>query len=222
MPSANLCKVCKDLEIKKIILKPSLLLQTAEVAPAGLEFAVVAVLDEFGQEMLGVVFAGGVVVVLDAVYFDAAVVVRGGLEERPGLFIGPKSVQDPVLEDEAGRVQRRCNGQPGGGHFSRAHEAAAAYEVMLAPVTSLPPRGEVLDGFAVVDAFHGAVYPAEAQRHLHGVYVADHAGTVGRCPVHPQPEILCRRVMLHVPRVQLLAGVYVQQVGDFHHHKDKP
>ena len=44
---------------------------------------------------------------------------------------------------------------------------------------------------------------------------SDYAGAIGRCPVHAQPEVRHRGVMLKVPRVQLLARVYVQQVGDF-------
>ncbi len=80
----------------------------------------------------------------------------------------------------------------------------------------------MLDGLAVVDAFHRAVDPAEAERHLDGVHVAHHAGAVGFRPVDPQPEIGRGPVVLLIPAVQILAGVYVQQVGDFHRGKDIP
>ena len=69
---ANLCKVCKDLEG---------IFQAAEIAPAGLEAGGVAVLNEFGQRAKGVFGPPGMLVVLDAVHFDAAVVLRAGLEE---------------------------------------------------------------------------------------------------------------------------------------------
>jgi len=196
--------------------KNRLLLQPSEIAPAGLELAVVAVADEFGQRSKGVVLTGSVVVVLDAVHLDSAVVFRAGLEEMPSLVIGPNGVQNPVLEDEAGGVQRRRYGQAGWGHFPQPHQTPAAGQIMLAPVASLPAGREVLHRLAVVNAFLRTVDPAEAQCHLHGVHVSDYAGAIGRCPVHAQPEVRHRGVMLKVPRVQLLARVYVKQVGDVH------
>ena len=142
-PFANLCKVCNNLEIRIFFLKNRLLLQPPEIAPAGLELAVVAVADELSQELLGIIHAGGVVVVLDAVHLDATVVLRAGLEELPGLVIGPNGVQNPVLEDEAGGVQRRRHGQTGShlikdGHLyriprcyqlSQAHKADIDYKI---------------------------------------------------------------------------------------------
>ena len=190
--------------------------QPSIITPAGLKLAGVAVLDELGQEVLGVVLAGGVVVVLDAVYLDAAVVVWAGLEELPSLGIGLEGVQDPVFEDEGRWIKRRRHGQARGGHFPKLDQAAASDQILLAPVAALPAGCEVLDGFARVNALLGTVDPPKAQRHLHGVHVSDHPGAIGRSSIHAQPKVPRRRVILHVPRVQLLAGVYVQKVGDFH------
>ena len=185
------------------------LAQPSKITPARLHPTGVAVLDELGQEVLGVVLAGGVVVVLDAVYLDATVVVREGLEVVPGLVIGLEGVQDPIFEDEAGGVEVRCYGQARGGHFACADESAASDQILLAPVAALPSGREVLDGFAIVDALLGTVDPSEAQRHLNGVHVSDNAGAIGPCPIHAQPEVRHRVVILQVPRVQFLAGVDV-------------
>lgn len=48
----------------------------AKITPAGLEFVVVGVLDQFLEGLLGVFGTVGVLVVLDAVNLDAAVVFR--------------------------------------------------------------------------------------------------------------------------------------------------
>ena len=63
-----------------------------------------AVADELGQRVLRVIRAAGVLVVLDAVDFDAAVGLREGLEVAPSLIVGLYGVQDPILEDEVGGV----------------------------------------------------------------------------------------------------------------------
>ena len=190
--------------------------QPAEVVPAGLHFAVVAVADEFLQGVLRVRLAPGVVVVLDAVCLDAPVVRREGEEMPPGLRVGANGVEEPFFENEALRVEVRRDGETGRGHFPQPDQAPAALDILLAPVAALAPRGEMLDGFAVVDALLGAVDPAEAQRDFHGVDIAHDAGTVGRGAVDPQPEIGGRGVVLLVPAVQLFPGMYVKQTGDFH------
>ena len=194
----------------------SVLLQPPEIAPAALEAAVVAVLDEFLQSAERVVFALRVRVVLYAVDLDAAVVLGEGLIMRPGFGIGLDGVKDPVFKNEARRVEVGCGGQAGGRHFAQSDEAAAPRYVLLAPVASLAARREVLDGFPVVDAFLGAVDPSEAQRHLHGIDIPHHAGAGRIRPVDAQPEIRGPVVIFQEPLVQLLAGMYVEQVGDFH------
>jgi len=169
----------------------------------------VAILDEFLQGLAGVVGAVGVLVVLDSVYFDSAVVLGAGTEETPGAGIGPDGIGHPVFVDKEVGVEVGGYGQAGGGHLSGLDEAAAAHQVLLAPVAALAARGEVLDGFAFVDAFLGAVYPAEAERHLDGIDVAHYAGVIGLSAVYAQPEVAHLVVVVLVPLVELLAGVDV-------------
>ncbi len=83
--------------IFQILLKN---LQSAEIAPAGLHFAGVAVLDELGQHLLRVFLPAGVLIVLDAVHFDALVVLRKSFEMLPGWFVGLDGVQNPVFENK--------------------------------------------------------------------------------------------------------------------------
>jgi hypothetical protein len=75
----------------------------------------------------------------------------------------------------------------------------------------------MLDGVSVVDAFHRAVYPPEAKSNFHGINIPYHSRTVCRGPVHPQPETTDFVVILLIPPVQLLAGVYVKQVSYVHY-----
>ena len=186
-----------------------MVLISAKVTPAGLHLAVVAVLDEFLQGLLGVFGPVGVLVVLDSVYFDSAVVLGAGTEETPGAGIGPDGIGHPVFVDKEVGVEVGGYGQAGGGHLAGLDEAAAADQVLLAPVAALAARGEVLDGLAVVDAFLGAVNPAETERHLNCIDIAHHAREVGIGPVYAQPEVANVVVILQVPLVELLAGVYV-------------
>ena len=69
--------------------------------------------------------------------------------------------------------------QSGWGHLSRLDEAAAAHEILFAPVAALAARREALYGLSVVDALHGAIYPPEAECHLDGIDVAHHPWAVG-------------------------------------------
>lgn len=73
-----------------------------------------AVADEFLEGLMGVVRAGGVLVVLNAVDFDAAVVFREGLEVLPGLLVGTEGVKDPFFENEELGIERRCYRQARG------------------------------------------------------------------------------------------------------------
>ena len=81
-----------------------------KITPAGLHLAVVAILDEFLQGLAGVFGAVGVLVVLDSVYFDAAVVVGAGVVETPCLGIGLNGVYNPVLIDKEVGVEVRGYG----------------------------------------------------------------------------------------------------------------
>lgn len=82
------------------MLHTQLILQPPEIAPAGLETAVVAVVDELPEGLLCVFRSARVLVVLDTVHLDATVVLRKGLEVSPSLLISLKSVQHPVLKDK--------------------------------------------------------------------------------------------------------------------------
>jgi len=184
--------------------------QAPEITPPGLHLAVVAVLDELLQGLLGVFGTVGVLIVLDPVYLDAAVVLWAGTIELPSLLIGPDGIGHPVFIDKELGVEVRGYGQAGGCHLTGLDEAAASDQVLLAPVAALAARGEVLDGLAVINALLGAVYPAKAQRHLYGIDIPHHAWTVSFRPVYAQPEITHLVVILLVPLVEFLAGMYVK------------
>ena len=67
----------------------------------------------------------------------------------------------------------------------------------------------MLDGLTIVNLFLGTVYPPEAESNLHGIDIPYHAGTVISSPVHAQPEVTHFVVIILVPSVQLISGVYV-------------
>ena len=157
-----------------------------------------------------IVGALGVGVVLDAVDHDAAVVGGGGAVEVPGGLIGLEGVENPVLEEEMGRVYVGEDRQPRRGHFPQLDEPTAALQIMLAPVAALPPRTVALDGLAVVDPLLGTVDPPEAQRHLHGIDIPHHPGALLPRPIAPDPELPHLIVVLLVPPIKLFPGVYVQ------------
>ena len=186
-----------------------MVLISAKVTPSALHLAVVAVLDEFLQGLLGVFRPVGVLVVLDSIYLYSAVVLGAGTEKTPGLRIGLNSIGHPVFVDKEAGVQVGGYGQSGGGHLTRLDEAAAADKVLLAPVAAFAARGEVLDGLAVIDSFLGAVYPAETERNLHSIDIAHYARTIGLSAVYAQPEVAHLVVVVQVPLVELLAGVDV-------------
>lgn len=192
-------------------------LVSPKITPPSLHLAVVAVLDEFLQGLLGVFGTVGVLIVLDSVYLDAAVVLGTGAVETPGLGIGLNGVDYPVFIDKQLGVEVWGYGKAGGCHLTGLDEASASDQVLLAPVATLAARGEVLDGLAVINALLGAVNPAKAQRHLYGIHVPHYARAVSFRPVYAQPEITHLIVIILVPLVQFLAGVYVKQVGYFHY-----
>ena len=191
--------------------------QPPEIAPAGLHLAVVAIVDELPQGLEGVVFAFGMVIMLDAVHLDAAVVFGKGTIVLPCLLVGLDGVDDPILIDEMRRVDIRDDGEPGGCHFSCFDEASAAHEVLFAPIAAFASRRKVLYGFSLVNALHGAVYPPETQSHLDGIYVTDHTWTVRFRTVDAQPEVGGLIVVLLVSPIKFLSGMDVKQRGDFHY-----
>ena len=176
-----------------------------------------AVVDELPQGLEGVVFAFSMVIMLDTVHLDAAVVLGKGTVILPCLLVGLDGVDDPILLDEMRRGNVGDDGEPGGCHLSRFDEAATAHEVLLAPVAALATRREALYRLPIVNAFHGAVYPPETQGNLNGIDIADHTWTVRLRTVDAQPEVGGLIVVLNVPLIKLLSGMDVKQCGDFHY-----
>ena len=176
-----------------------------------------AVVDELPQGLEGVVFAFGMVIMLDAVHLDAAIVLREETVILPGLLVGLDGVDDPILIDKMRRVDIGDDGEPGRGHLSRFDEAATAHKVLLAPVAALAARREVLDRLPVVNALHGTVYPSETQGHLNGIEVTNYTWTVRLRTVDAQPEVGGLIVVFNVPPIKLLTGMDVKQRGDFHY-----
>ena len=74
----------------------------------------------------------------------------------------------------------------------------------------------MLYGLSVIDALLGAVYPSEAQRNLHGIHIAYDAGERFPGAVDAQPEPRHPVVILQIPGIKILAGMYVKQIGNFH------
>ncbi len=66
----------------------------------------------------------------------------------------------------------------------------------------------------------GAVNPAKAQRNFNSINIPHYAWAVSFRPVYAQPEITHFVVILFVPLVEFLAGMYVKQVGYFHSVKN--
>jgi len=190
--------------------------QSSEIAPSRLHLAVVTVVDELFQGLESVVFSFGMIVMLDAVHLDAAVVFRKGTIILPCLLVGLDGVDDPILIDEMRRVNIGDDGESGWRHLSRLDEAAAAHEVLLAPVAALSARCEALYGFSVVNALHGAVDPAETKGYLNSIDVADHTWTVRFRTVDAQPEVGGFIVVLLVPLIQFLSGMNVKKRSDYH------
>ena len=139
-----------------------LLLQPAEVAPAGLEAAGVAVADELGQRVLRVFRTASVLVVLDAVDFDSAIGRWEGLEVLPGQPVGFDGVQDPVFENEAPRIEVRRHSQARRRHLAQTYQAAATSQILLAPVGTTASGREMLYRLAIVDPLLSTVDPAKA------------------------------------------------------------
>ena len=96
-------------------------------------------------------------------------------------------------------------------------QTTAADQVPFTPVALLAAWREVLDGFSVIDTFHRTVYPSKAESNLHGIDIPHYARTVCGSAVHSQPETTDFVVILLIPPVQILAGMYVKQVSYVHY-----
>lgn len=142
---------------------------------------------------------------LYAVDFDALVIFREALEMLPSLRVRFQCLDNPSLKNEMLRVEVRDYSESGRSHISDSNEPAATLDVLLAPVAALAPRREMLDSLAVVDAFHGAVYPAEAQSDFNCIHVRDHSRVRLACAVDANPESRHFVMMLQVPVIQFLA-----------------
>jgi len=177
----------------------------------------VAIVDELFQDLEGVILAFGMVIMLDAVHFDTAVVLRERTIIFPCLLVGLDGIDDPILKDEMRRVDVGDDGESGRRHLSRLDEASAAHKVLLAPVAALAARCEVLYGLPVVNALHGAVNPPETQSYLNGIDIANHTWTVCFRSVDAQPEVVGFIVVLNIPLIKLVPGMNVKQRGDFHY-----
>ena len=99
--------------------------------------------------------------------------------------------------------------EPGGRHLSSFDEAAAAHEVLLAPVAAFAARCEALQGFPIVNALQGAVDPPETQGHLNGINVTDYIRTVRFRAVDAQPEFGNFVVVLYIPLIQIRSRMNV-------------
>lgn len=130
-----------------------------------------------------------VVIMLYAIDLDAAIVLGERKIVIPSLIVGFYGIDNPIFIDEMRRVDVGDYGESCWRHLTGFNEAATAHEVLLTPVASFTPRREVLNWLPVVDALHGAVNPTEAERHLDGIDIADHASTVGFGAVDAKPEI---------------------------------
>ena len=100
-------------------------------------------------------------------------------------------------------------------HFSQIYEPSASLDVVPAPVASFASGSEMLDRFTVVNAFLRAVYPAEAQCHLHSIYIPDNARIFSIGSVYTNPEARYLVVVGKIPSIEFFSGVYVKQICDF-------
>ena len=69
---------------------------------------------------------------------------------------------------------------------------------------------------AVVDSLLGAVYPSEAQSHLHCIHIADNTRELFPRPVDTKPEVRYLVMILKIPGIEFFAGVDIKEISDFH------
>lgn len=114
------------------------------------------VVNELFQGLVGIVFAFGVIIVLNAVHLDAAIVLRKGKVMLPSLLVGLDGIDDPGFVDKMRWVKVGDDGKPGWCHLPCCDKATAAHKVLLTPVAAFASRREALDGFSVINALpHG-------------------------------------------------------------------